>query len=104
MRFEMPGCGGCRTCELACGYRHTGEFKPSASSMCIMPTEDQRGYHVLLHQIQSGTRAPCDGCQGLETPLCVEYCREADDLTEILRQYLMATRVDGHVLPQGDKT
>lgn len=30
--FEMKDCGACRTCELVCGFHHTGVFDPKKSS------------------------------------------------------------------------
>jgi hypothetical protein len=48
MNFDMPDCGGCRTCKIACSYHHTGGFVPSVSSIKILDKEDGVGYHVLF--------------------------------------------------------
>jgi Fe-S-cluster-containing dehydrogenase component len=87
MEFNMPSCGGCRTCEMACSYHHRGEFAPALSSLKIQEKAEGPGYLVLLKKMADEAGPACDGCQGLKTPLCVEYCREADDLKEILREF-----------------
>jgi Fe-S-cluster-containing hydrogenase component 2 len=92
MKFAMPTCGGCRTCELACSFHHTGEFMPAVSSLTISEKTDGPGYDVLISEAPEGKRRACDGCEGREVPLCVVYCREHDDLSEILKEF--DTRTD----------
>jgi len=87
MKFDMPSCGGCRTCELACSFHHTGEFVPAASSLKIIEEEEGPGYFVYLREEGEGSGFACDGCEGLDIPLCVEYCRELDDLFKILQEF-----------------
>ena len=87
MKFSMLSCGGCRTCEMACSFHHTGEFMPAASSLTIVEKTDSPGYDVLLCDRQEGKRPACNGCEGREVPLCVLYCRERDDLADILQQF-----------------
>jgi len=82
--FDMSTCGGCRTCELACSFHHTQEFIPSVSSLKVLDKEDGPGYRVLLVRESSGESIPCDLCKKLDVPLCMEYCREMDDLGKIL--------------------
>jgi ferredoxin len=82
--FDMPSCGGCRTCELACSFHHTEEFTPAASSIKILNRTSGPGYQVLLMAENQGKRIACDGCKELDVPLCMEYCREIDDLGKIL--------------------
>jgi len=82
--FDMPTCGGCRTCELACSFHHKEEFIPSVSSLKVLAKEDGPGYRVLLVRESSGESIPCDLCKKLDVPLCMEYCREMDDLGKIL--------------------
>jgi len=84
MLFEMPQCGGCRTCELACGFKHTGAFSYSASSLRVIERHDSRGYTISLQESDEGSRLACDGCRELDTPLCVQYCREADELRRMV--------------------
>jgi Fe-S-cluster-containing hydrogenase component 2 len=88
MVFEMPSCGGCRTCEIACSYKHTGEFAPFVSSLKILDREDGDGYDVFLSEGAAPEGLSCDGCQERDIPLCVEYCHEPDDLTKIIFDFL----------------
>ena len=87
MKFDMPSCGGCRTCELACSFHHTGEFMPAVSSLKIAEKTEGPGYVVLLNEEGDGKSFACNGCEGLDIPLCVVYCRESDDLSKILREF-----------------
>ncbi len=88
MIFEMSSCGGCRTCEIACSYKHTGEFAPSVSSLKIMDREDGNGYDVFLREEDGTEGKPCDGCPSMDVPLCVEYCHVPDDLTKVIYEFL----------------
>ncbi|MHB8773392.1 MAG: hypothetical protein ACYC7J_20570 [Syntrophales bacterium] len=87
MKFTMPSCGGCRTCELACSFHHTGEFMPAVSSLTIIEKTESPGYDVLLREEKEGKNLACNGCEGREVPLCVLYCRERDDLSQILQEF-----------------
>ena len=62
-------CKGCRICEVACGFHHTGHkaFDPSRSSTHISRDNDTA---VITMTIDS----TCDNCSGEEKPLCVKYC------------------------------
>jgi len=86
MLFDMPTCGGCRTCEIACSYHHVGEFAPSISSIKILNKADGVGYHVLILEEDSESGKACDGCVGLDVPYCVEVCKQEEELKEMLRQ------------------
>lgn len=88
MIFDMPSCGACRTCEIACSYHHTGVFQPAVSSLRILDKEEDPGYSVLFSEANDGQSIPCDGCKGREEPLCVEVCKEKDELKNIIRKYL----------------
>jgi Fe-S-cluster-containing dehydrogenase component len=85
--FDMPSCGGCRTCELACSFHHTKEFIPSVSSLKVLAREEGPGYQVLLVTESCGESMACDGCKDLDVPLCMEYCKEMDDLGKILLSF-----------------
>lgn len=65
--IDMDACYGCRTCQLACGFHHTGEFDPDKSSIRV--NRDYRTGVVTL-----AIDSTCDGCNGEETPLCEKYC------------------------------
>jgi len=94
MKRVMTSCGGCRTCEMACSFHHTGEYNPSVSSIRIVEDNGDGGYCVLLIDESHGSGFACDGCNGLETPLCVQYCREKEELEDILRDFLQARSQD----------
>ena len=94
MVFDMPSCGGCRTCEIACSFHHTGEFAPAVSSFVVLDKEDGPGCEVMLMTESAGKRLACDGCEGLDIPLCMDYCRESDDLWKILQEFEERRRKD----------
>lgn len=48
MKFDMPTCGACRTCEMGCSFKHEQEFNPSISSIKILDKEDGPGYTVWI--------------------------------------------------------
>ena len=88
MIFDMPSCGGCRTCEMACSFHHRGEFIPSLSSIKILDKGNEAGFHVLLVEKGDGRNLACDGCREFDVPLCMQYCKESEDLEKILREFL----------------
>ena len=85
MLFDMPTCGGCRTCEIACSYHHVGEFAPSISSIKILNKVDGVGYHLLFLEEDGESGKTCDGCAGLEVPYCVEVCKQEEELKKMLQ-------------------
>jgi len=87
MIFEIEKCGGCRTCEMACSFHHKGVFSPSISSIKILDTADKLGFRISLDEQDDAKRIACDGCKGLDEPLCVKYCRESDELKDILKEF-----------------
>ena len=87
MLFEMPLCGGCRTCEMACSFHHKGEFIPSASSIKILDRQHAPGFEVFLAEKSDAGAVACDECRGLGVPLCLEYCTKKDDLKKILGEF-----------------
>lgn len=87
MIFEMPSCGGCKTCEMACAYKHCGEFKPEISSIQILEKENELGYLVLIIEDAVNERKACDNCNEQEVPMCVQFCEKSADLKEILEKY-----------------
>jgi len=87
MKFDMPTCGGCSTCELACAFHHTGEFNPSISSLKVIAKEEGSGFEIQISEENDGKHLACDGCKNLDVPLCMEYCKEIDDLGKILQDF-----------------
>ena len=88
MVFEMPSCGGCRTCEMACSFKQTGQFQPQKSIIRILEKDDFAGYLVSFSEESPGYPVSCRNCETDEVPLCMVYCRKREDLAAILREYL----------------
>lgn len=86
MIFDMPNCGGCRTCEIACSFHHRGEFNPAISSIRILDKTNGPGFLVMLVEHGDEVRIACDLCKGLEIPLCMEYCEEKEELEKMLKE------------------
>jgi Fe-S-cluster-containing dehydrogenase component len=89
MIFDMPSCGGCRTCEMACSFKHEQEFVPSLSSIKIIDKEEGPGFLVLLLEQTAREGKACDGCKEFAVPMCMQYCRKSEDLKEILDEFLV---------------
>lgn len=88
MIFEMPTCGGCRTCEMACSFRHKGEFIPSVSSIKIIEKKGEPGYVVSIAEIHDGETMACDCFAKQHTPLCIEHCIKSKDLGQIFKDFI----------------
>jgi Fe-S-cluster-containing hydrogenase component 2 len=88
MIFDMPTCGGCRTCEIACSFHHKEEFNPAISSIKILDKKNEPGFYVMLVEESDGQSIPCDGCKELEVPLCMEYCKEKDELEKMIKELM----------------
>ena len=97
MIFEMPSCGGCRTCEMACSFKHTEEFSPEISSIKILDKENEPGFLVSLVEENDGLNIACDGCKELGVPLCMQYCPESEDLRRILKEFMEKNKAKGEV-------
>ena len=70
MIFLNPSkCQGCRICEAACGFHHSGhiEFNPSKSSTHISRDNDTA---VISMSVDS----TCYLCEGDDVPLRVKSC------------------------------
>ena len=87
MIFDMPTCGGCRTCEMACSFKHEEAFVPSISSMKIIDKKEGPGFLVLLLEETGADGIACDGCKEFAVPMCMQYCRKSEDLKKILEGF-----------------
>ncbi|MFZ7133173.1 MAG: hypothetical protein ACOWWR_12505 [Eubacteriales bacterium] len=88
MDYRMDFCGGCLTCEIACSYKHTGEFNHLISSIEIIELEGKPGYKVRIHENNTGDRIICDGCIDIDgEPMCVRYCHKSQDLNTIISEF-----------------
>jgi Fe-S-cluster-containing hydrogenase component 2 len=86
--FDMPTCGGCRTCEMACSFHHKEEFNPAISSIKILDKKNEPGYLVSIAEERDGQSMACDGCKGLDVPLCMEYCEKREELEKMIKKVM----------------
>lgn len=101
MKFDMPNCGGCRTCEIACSFHHNEEFNPATSSIKILDKTNEPGFIVLLVEERDHESMACDLCEGIEIPLCMQYCREKDELSKMLDELKQKKETITHVKSTG---
>lgn len=87
MLFKLEGCGGCRTCEIACSFKLTGEFNHQAAGIEIVEQENGVGFDVRLLDHPEGTRLACDGCKDLKEPFCLSYCHQRIELQRIIEEF-----------------
>ena len=86
MNFEMESCGVCRTCEMMCCFHHTGTFGYVPTSFQVKDNPGGKGYLIMIAESDEGEFVSCDACGELETPLCVEVCKEGDLLLEHIKK------------------
>ena len=67
-------CSGCRTCEVACAFHHTGQFSRIGGSISVGAEDDLGRAEVVISYERRGRTSPCDLCAGETKPLCVNYC------------------------------
>jgi Fe-S-cluster-containing hydrogenase component 2 len=67
--LDASKCKGCRACELACSFHHSGHklFGPAMSSTRVSRNNDTA-------KITMSIDSTCDFCFGEEQALCVKYC------------------------------
>ncbi len=85
MIFEMENCGACCTCEIMCCFHHTGKFGSSPTSLRVRENPGGKGHIVVLAESDGCGFVLCDACEGLETPLCMEVCKESDELMKFIK-------------------
>jgi hypothetical protein len=73
---------------MACSFHHKEEFIPSRSSIKVLDKENEPGFLVFLTKNSDGQSIACDGCKELDIPLCVQYCKEGDDLEKIVKEFM----------------
>ena len=86
MIFNMDKCGGCRTCEIVCSFHHTGKFIPKKSSIKIIDNKEEPGYKVLISENDSKDCYPCDACANIDEPLCLQVCKEKEELKMMINK------------------
>jgi len=65
--ISEESCYGCKMCELACSFHHTGTFSLVHSSLKITRSNDETRITLTLED-------SCDFCGNEKIPLCVKYC------------------------------
>lgn len=80
--FEMSSCNGCKTCEMACSFEHSGEFNPSISAIKILEKADGRGFWISLARENDGNRLKCIGCLA-----CTKSCPASGELEKIIEAF-----------------
>lgn len=88
MLYKLDGCGGCKTCEIACSYKLTGEFNHQVAGIEIVEKKDGSGYDVKLLEKPEGSRLACDGCLDREEPYCLDYCHKREELHELIKEFI----------------
>lgn len=86
MLFTFEKCGGCHTCEIACSFKCNQSFNHHESLMRIVPDGD--GFKIRFVEPGEVGSAVCDGCAGLEEPMCATYCHDPERMKEIVAEYL----------------
>ena len=61
--IDAKKCVGCRTCELVCGYHHSGQFNPEFSSIRIAFDD---GFDLSM--------TVAEDCNCSKEPLCMTFC------------------------------
>jgi carbon-monoxide dehydrogenase iron sulfur subunit len=61
---DIEKCSGCRTCEVACSLKNTGQSNPTRSRIRIIRYERQGQFHNFIPMV----------CQQCSNPLCMEAC------------------------------
>jgi carbon-monoxide dehydrogenase iron sulfur subunit len=65
--IDSGECTGCRACEVACSYHHTGAFQPSIASIRVERSDTEGAISLALMDT-------CDQCIGEKEPWCIQYC------------------------------
>ena len=89
MMFEMAACTGCRTCEMSCSFKHTGEFRPKLAAISIVEKPNEAGFLISIDSQTPDTQGQihCMGC--LE---CLKYFPADEALKKIIVRFLKKKR------------
>jgi len=67
LKFIDKNCYGCRMCQMACSFHHSGRFGLAGSSIRMRKGDGLTGMALSFD-------ASCDSCKNRKVPYCVEYC------------------------------
>jgi len=59
----------------------------------ILGRQDGPGYLVFIAERPQGPEETCDLCEQLTVPLCIQCCRESEDLKKILEEFNAKTAI-----------
>jgi Fe-S-cluster-containing hydrogenase component 2 len=68
LKFLQEYCYGCKMCEIACSFHHTGCFGLAHSSIHISMDHDKAAGDFNID-------SSCDSCENERIPFCIEYCQ-----------------------------
>ena len=86
MLYAFDECAGCLSCEIACGYKSFNSFNRHNSLIRVI--EMDSGFRIRFTEKGEVGDLECDGCAGMEKPVCVTYCPYPVRLTEIVKEYV----------------
>ena len=78
----MPSCTGCKTCEMACSFKHHEEFNPSKSLIKILEKENGAGFLITFKEKDILQKTTCSACKA-----CESYCPSSNDLDLIIKRF-----------------
>jgi Fe-S oxidoreductase len=83
LNYEMPSCTGCKTCEMACSFKHYGEFNPSRSFIQILEKGNGAGFLITFKEKDTLQKTICRGCKA-----CESYCPSSNELDLIIKRFI----------------
>lgn len=86
---------------MACSFHHNEEFNPATSSIKILDKTNEPGFIVLLVEENDRESIACDFCEGIKDPLCVEYCKEKEELAKMINELKQKKESMTHVKSTG---
>jgi carbon-monoxide dehydrogenase iron sulfur subunit len=64
LQVDIEKCSGCRTCEVVCSLKNTGECNPTRSRIRVIRYEKHGEFHNFIPMV----------CQQCSNALCMEAC------------------------------
>jgi Fe-S-cluster-containing hydrogenase component 2 len=74
VRFNTDLCTGCGLCEIMCAFHHKKVFSRRLASIEVSEFLKDKNRRITLHDKDEDGHISCDGCKGLNEPLCIKYC------------------------------
>ncbi len=67
--YSTTMCTGCRTCEIACSFKHSGVFSRKGSAITINRNEKSGKFDIIVRLDEEDGYIACDSCR-----FCAHYC------------------------------